>query len=34
MAEILLKDMKPGNNFKFKRILGKGSYGLVAEFLD
>lgn len=34
MAEILMKNMKPGKQFKFKRILGKGSYGIVVEYLD
>ena len=34
MAEILMKDMQPGKQYKFKRILGKGSYGIVAEYLD
>lgn len=34
MTDLLLKDMNPGDWYQFIWIRGKGSYGLVGEFLD
>ncbi len=34
MSELVMKDMNPGPRYKFVKVRGKGSYGLVAEYKD
>lgn len=34
MSDNLVQNMKPGDRYKYIRFLGKGSYGLVGEYLD
>lgn len=34
MTDLLMKDMNPGDRYQFIRLRGKGSYGLVGEYLD
>lgn len=34
MTDLTIEDMNPGERYEFIRIRGKGSYGLVGEYLD